>query len=118
MIVVTGGAGCIGSAIVWELNRRGEKEIVIVDELGTDEKWENLVGLQFEDFVNKHKFIDSINKRTFNNADAIIHMGANSSTTEKDADHLFNNNYLYTKTLAEFCLTNNIRFKQKILSLY
>lgn len=110
MIVVTGGAGFIGSAIVWELNRRGEKEIVIVDELGTDEKWKNLVGLQFEDFVNKHKFIDSINKGTFINADAIIHMGANSSTTEKDADHLFNNNYLYTKTLAEFCLKNNIRF--------
>lgn len=110
MIVVTGGAGFIGSAIVWELNRRGEKEIVIVDELGTDEKWKNLVGLQFEDFVNKHKFIDNINKGTFINADAIIHMGANSSTTEKDADHLFNNNYLYTKTLAEFCLTNNIRF--------
>ena len=110
MIVVTGGAGFIGSAIVWELNRRGEKEIVIVDELGTDEKWKNLVGLQFEDFVNKHKFIDNINKGTFINADAIIHMGANSSTTEKDADHLFNNNYLYTKTLSEFCLTNNIRF--------
>ncbi len=88
MIVVTGGAGFIGSAIVWELNRRGEKEIVIVDELGTDEKWKNLVGLQFEDFINKHKFIDSINKGTFINADAIIHMGANSSTTEKDADHL------------------------------
>jgi ADP-L-glycero-D-manno-heptose 6-epimerase len=110
MIVVTGGAGFIGSAIVWELNRRGENEIVIVDELGMDEKWKNLVGLQFEDFVNKQKFIDSINSETIINADAIIHMGANSSTTEKDADHLFNNNYLYTKTLAEYSLKNNIRF--------
>jgi len=110
MIVVTGGAGFIGSAIVWELNRRGEKEIVIVDELGTDEKWKNLVGLQFEDFVNKQKFIDDIKKETFNIVDAIIHMGANSSTTEKDADHLLNNNYLYTKTLAEYCLKNNFRF--------
>jgi len=73
-------------------------------------KWKNLVGLQFEDFVHKQKFIDSINKAAFINADAIIHMGANSSTTEKDADYLFNNNYLYTKTLAEFCLNNNIRF--------
>ncbi|MGB5893376.1 MAG: ADP-glyceromanno-heptose 6-epimerase [Ignavibacteriaceae bacterium] len=110
MIVVTGGAGFIGSAIAWELNRRGEKEIVIVDELGKDEKWKNLVGLQFEEFVNKQKFIESIDNRAFNNVDAIIHMGANSSTTEKDADHLLNNNYLYTKTLAEFSLKNNIRF--------
>ena len=110
MIVVTGGAGFIGSAIVWELNRRDKKDILIVDELGTDEKWKNLVGLHFEDFVNKHKFIDSINKGAFINADAILHLGANSSTTEKDADHLFNNNYLYTETLAEFCLKNNIRF--------
>ena len=65
MIVVTGAAGFIGSAIVWELNNRGEKEIVIVDELGTDEKWKNLVGLQFDDFVNKQKFIEGLNEKTF-----------------------------------------------------
>jgi len=110
MIVITGGAGFIGSAIVWELNRRGIKDILIVDELGTDEKWKNLVGLQFEDFVDKQKFIDNVQRGELINTDAIIHMGANSSTTEKDADHLLNNNYLYTKTLAEFCLNNSIRF--------
>ena len=110
MIVVTGAAGFIGSAIVWELNNRGEKEIVIVDELGTDEKWKNLVGLQFDDFVNKQKFIEGLNEKTFSNANAIIHMVANSSTTERDADSLLNNNYLYTKTLAEFSIKNDIRF--------
>lgn len=110
MIVVTGAAGFIGSAIVWELNNRGEGEIVIVDELGTDDKWKNLVGLQFEDFVNKQKFIQGLNEKTFSNANAIIHMGANSSTTERDADSLLNNNYLYTKTLAEFSIKNDIRF--------
>lgn len=110
MIVITGGAGFIGSAILWELNRRGEKDIIIVDELGTDEKWKNLVGLNFDDFVNKHKFIDQINNGFYSDIDAVIHMGANSSTTEKDADQLLNNNYLYTKNLAEFCLSKNIRF--------
>jgi ADP-L-glycero-D-manno-heptose 6-epimerase len=110
MIVVTGGAGFIGSAIIWELNRRGEKNIIVVDELGTDEKWKNLVGLNFDDFVNKHTFIEQIKNGFYSDVDAVIHMGANSSTTEKDADQLINNNYLYTKNLAEFCLSKEIRF--------
>jgi ADP-L-glycero-D-manno-heptose 6-epimerase len=110
MIVVTGGAGFIGSAIVWELNNRGVHAIIVVDELGTDEKWKNLVGLNFDDFVDKNKFIDQIGNGLYSDVDAVIHMGANSSTTEKDAGSLLNNNYLYTKTLAEFCLSKDIRF--------
>ena len=58
MIVVTGGAGFIGSAIVWRLNTLGIDNIIIVDELGTDEKWKNLVGLKFVDFINKNDFIN------------------------------------------------------------
>ena len=110
MIVVTGGAGFIGSAIVWQLNQRGEKNIIIVDELGTDEKWKNLVGLQFNDFVNKHEFLKDVVNGKYSDVSAVIHMGANSSTTEKDADHLLTNNFLYTKTLASFCLEKSIRF--------
>jgi len=111
MIVVTGGAGFIGSAIVWKLNQLGETKIIIVDELGTDEKWKNLVPLKFEDFEHKDDFISMIIERnTPLEISAIIHMGANSSTTEKDADHLFSNNYLYTKELANYCLEKNIRF--------
>jgi len=111
MIVVTGGAGFIGSAIVWKLNQLGETKIIIVDELGTDEKWKNLVPLKFEDFEHKDDFISMIIERnTPLDISAIIHMGANSSTTEKDADHLFSNNYLYTKELANYCLEKNIRF--------
>jgi ADP-L-glycero-D-manno-heptose 6-epimerase len=111
MIVVTGGAGFIGSAIVWKLNQLGENKIIIVDELGTDDKWKNLVSLKFEDFVHKDDFISMIIERDIPfEIDSIIHMGANSSTTEKDADHLFSNNYLYTKELAKYCLKKNIRF--------
>jgi ADP-L-glycero-D-manno-heptose 6-epimerase len=111
MIVVTGGAGFIGSAIVWKLNQLGEDKIIIVDELGTDEKWKNLVSLQFEDFIHKDDFISMIIDEDIPfDISAIIHMGANSSTTEKDADHLFTNNYQYTKELAAYSLEKNIRF--------
>jgi len=110
MIVVTGGAGFIGSAIVWRLNSLGEDKIIIVDELGHDEKWKNLVGLNYYDFINKDDFIQKIENGMDIDITAIIHMGANSSTTEKDADHLLRNNYEYTKKLAQFCLFKNVRF--------
>lgn len=109
MIVVTGGAGFIGSAIVWRLNTLGKTDILIVDELGIADKWKNLVPLKFYDFMNKLVFIQKLNELDFN-IEAIIHMGANSSTTEKDADHLLTNNYEYTRSLAEFCIKRNIRF--------
>ena len=111
MIVVTGGAGFIGSAIIWRLNELGENKIIVVDELGTDEKWKNLVPLNFDDFVHKDDFISMIIDREVPfKIDSIIHMGANSSTTEKDADHLFSNNYLYTQELAKYCMEKSIRF--------
>jgi len=111
MVVVTGGAGFIGSAIAWKLNKLGKDQIIIADELGTDEKWKNLVPLRFDDFVHKEDFISMILDREVPfEISAIIHMGANSSTTEKDADHLFSNNYLYTQELAKYCIEKNIRF--------
>ncbi len=110
MIVITGAAGFIGSALVWGLNQRGENNIIIVDELGQDEKWKNLVALDFEDFINKDVFIEKIESGLNFKIDAIIHMGANSSTTEKDADHLLNNNFEYTKILALYCINKNTRF--------
>jgi len=112
MIIVTGGAGFIGSAIVWRLNQLGEENILVVDELGSDEKWKNLVGLKFKDFINKYDFIEEVigNGLAGYDANSIIHMGANSSTTEKDADLLLTNNYEYTKAIAEYSLENNVRF--------
>ena len=111
MIVVTGGAGFIGSAIVWRLNEQGITKIIVVDDLGADEKWKNLVSLKFDDFIHKDDFISMIIDRDIPfEIDSVIHMGANSSTTEKDANHLFSNNYLYTKELATYSLEKDIRF--------
>jgi ADP-L-glycero-D-manno-heptose 6-epimerase len=111
MIVVTGGAGFIGSAIVARLNELGEQEIVIVDELGTDDKWKNLTGLKFIDIYHKQEFIELVVEDAVPfEVEAIIHMGACSSTTEKDADFLLQNNYHYSQDLAKFCLMHKSRF--------
>ena len=111
MIIVTGGAGFIGSAFVWKLNQEGIDDIVIVDELGTDDKWKNIVNRRFVDYIHKDDFLQMIcaDKVPFK-ISAIVHMGACSSTTERDADYLWSNNYLYTKTLAEWTLKRGIRF--------
>ncbi|NHQ60984.1 ADP-glyceromanno-heptose 6-epimerase [Chlorobium sp. BLA1] len=111
MIILTGGAGFIGSAMVWELNRYGEKNIIIVDDLGstTTNKWRNLSGLHFADFIQKDLFPDLLESGAFRDISAIIHMGANSSTTETDADHLLVNNYGYSKKLASYCMAHDTR---------
>ncbi len=109
MIVVTGGAGFIGSAIIWRLNALGKTDILVVDELGLSDKWKNLVPLKFDDIMNKDIFINKLNNLGVD-IEAIIHMGANSSTTERDAETLLTINYEYTKSLAEFSLSKNIRF--------
>jgi ADP-L-glycero-D-manno-heptose 6-epimerase len=103
MIVVTGGAGFIGSAIIWALNRRGENDILVVDQLRRSEKWKNLVGLRFSDYLDKTVFIDRLGCGAFGNRiRAIFHMGACSDTTEKDADYLVENNYRYTARIADW----------------
>jgi ADP-L-glycero-D-manno-heptose 6-epimerase len=101
MIVVTGGAGFIGSALIWALNRRGEEDILVVDQLHETEKWKNLVGLCFADYLDKAVFIDRLGRGHFgNDLQAILHMGACSATTEKDADYLMENNTRYTARIA------------------
>ncbi len=111
MIVVTGGAGFIGSAIVWRLNRMGEDKIIIVDELGTDDKWKNLVGLNFREFMNKDEFIKRVKEENVPfDIEAIIHMGACSATTEKDADYLMRNNHHYSVELCRYCLPRRAHF--------
>ncbi|HUN56020.1 MAG TPA: ADP-glyceromanno-heptose 6-epimerase [Smithella sp.] len=111
MIIVTGGAGFIGSAFVWKLNQEGIDDIVIVDRLGKTDKWKNLVNLRFVNYIHKDDFYDSIYNDTLSfEVEAIIHMGACSSTTERDADYLWQNNFVYTGLLAEWAIDRNIRF--------
>jgi ADP-L-glycero-D-manno-heptose 6-epimerase len=111
MIVVTGGAGFIGSAIVWKLNKMGMDKIIIVDELGKDDKWKNLNGLKYEDFLHKDDFIGLVLQRNVPfKVTSIIHMGACSSTTETNADYLMDNNVHYSQELAKFSLEKGVRF--------
>ena len=110
MIIVTGGAGFIGSAIVWALNLKGYSNLLIVDVSGAKEKTGNLKYLKFEDFIDKDKFIEHLEQERFNDkVDGIIHMGAESSTTVYDTDYLMRNNFEYTKRLAIWCIRNNKR---------
>ncbi|HLZ18273.1 MAG TPA: ADP-glyceromanno-heptose 6-epimerase [Smithellaceae bacterium] len=111
MIIVTGGAGFIGSAFVWKLNQEGIDDIIIVDRLGTSEKWKNLVNLRFVNYIHKDDFHEMIYNDTVRfDVDAIIHMGACSSTTERNADYLWQNNNVYTGLLAEWAIDHGVRF--------
>ena len=112
MIVITGGAGFIGSAMLWELNGQGREDILIVDDLGstTTDKWKNLSGLSFADFIHKSEFLAWFAENRLPEISAVIHMGAISATTETDASLLLENNYNYSKELAGLCASRNIRF--------
>ena len=111
MYIVTGGAGFIGSAMVWKLNQMGVTDILVVDNLSTSEKWKNLVNLRYEDYLHRDQFLKYlVEKEDPFETEAVIHMGACSSTTERDADFLMENNYRYTQLLARFCLANEVRF--------
>jgi len=111
MYIVTGGAGFIGSAMVWKLNRMGIDDILVVDNLSTSEKWNNLVGLKYQDYLHRDQFLKFIleGEDPFE-TEAVVHMGACSSTTELDADFLMENNYRYTQYVCRFCMAHGARF--------
>jgi ADP-L-glycero-D-manno-heptose 6-epimerase len=109
-IVVTGAAGFIGRNVVAELNRRGHSDLLLVDTLGSDERWKNLLGLRFDDLLSPDAFLALVESGKLGKVESIIHLGACSSTTERDADYLMRNNYRYTRTLCEWSLKNDARF--------
>ncbi|MFA5060568.1 MAG: ADP-glyceromanno-heptose 6-epimerase [Candidatus Omnitrophota bacterium] len=112
MIVLTGAAGFIGSCILSVLNASGKKDIVIVDELAgdADPKKKNLAGKEFTDFFDKKDFIKLIrDDKVKGNIDCVIHMGACSSTTLQDAQYFEENNFLYSRDLAKWCLKRKVR---------
>jgi ADP-L-glycero-D-manno-heptose 6-epimerase len=108
MIVVTGAAGFIGSCIVSKLNQDGENDIIIVDVLRKNDKWKNLRNLNYYDYLDRSQLLNHL--KTHSNIEAIIHMGACSVTTETDSNYLMENNYRYTRDLADHCVKNKIRF--------
>ena len=95
MIIVTGGAGFIGSNIIKALNNRGRDDILVVDILGTDAKWKNLIDLKFADYVEAEDFIEmAIEGELDDSVETIFHMGACSDTSETDCTYLVKNNYV------------------------
>lgn len=108
MIIVTGGAGFIGSCMVRTLNDHGKEDIIIVDNISSTDKWMNMRNKKYIKYVHKSKFLEEL--PTYENVEAIIHMGAQSSTTEKDFDYLWNNNFEYTKALWNYCAEKQISF--------
>lgn len=118
MLVVTGGAGFIGSALVWRLNQLGHEDILIVDALGNGDKWKNLVPLRYRDYLEKDQFLELVLADRLGQhlgerglpLDAIFHLGACSATTERDARYLMQNNVAYSQQMALLARRSGARF--------
>jgi ADP-L-glycero-D-manno-heptose 6-epimerase len=110
-ILVTGGAGLIGSALIHSLNLRGREDILVTDVLGRDAKWRNLSPLRFADYQQADAFLDRLecDPGSLDSIRTIYHLGACSATTETDAGYLMENNFGYTKALAQWALPRGVR---------
>lgn len=110
MIVVTGGAGFIGSCLIWKLNQLGVDDILVVDRLGREDKWKNLVEKRFADYCDKDEFVERLQAGAYDGAiTGIMHMGACSTTTEQDADYLAANNLHYSQIIARWCVQHDVK---------
>lgn len=110
MIIVTGGAGFVGSNLVLALNRRGHSDIIVVDDLKDGTKFRNLVEAEIADYRDKDVFLQQLTAGTLGPIEAVFHNGACSDTTEWNGQYMMAVNYDYSKALLEYCLAHKIPF--------
>lgn len=112
MIIVTGGAGFIGSNIVKTLNEQGRKDIIVVDDLSDGKQFYNISDCDIADYLDKDDFLQRVknNDGILDNVEVIFHEGACSSTTEWDGKFMMENNYEYSKVLLHACQAKGIAF--------
>ena len=109
MIIVTGGTGFIGSNVLAGLEKAGYKDLVVVDYMGKDERWKNIAKRELAHIVLPDQITEFLQKHK-SEIDAIVHMGAISTTTETDVDLIVQTNQQLTWSLWEFCRDNNVQF--------
>jgi ADP-L-glycero-D-manno-heptose 6-epimerase len=110
MIIVTGGAGFIGSNLIHALNQRGESNIILVDDLSNGQKIHNIADLAIADYFDKNDFIEKLSTANFlNRVRTVFHLGACSKTTEWNGQYIMENNYDYSKRLLLWCISKSYK---------
>ncbi len=110
MIVVTGGAGFIGSNLVKELNRRGHRDILVVDELSDGHKFVNLADCEIADYLDRDDYLDKVTGGDMPAPEVLFHQGACSTTTEWDGRYMMANNFEYSRQLLHYCQEHSVPF--------